>query len=240
MNTIKIEKKNVKMVAHRGVRGIEPENSNASFLAAGNRSYYGIETDIHVTADGKIIVIHDDETGRVADRNIPVEGSTFEELRALRLKGVDSVPREDLLLPLLTDYLEICLRYEKIGFLELKNAMSREDIAKIIDIIKEKNALGNIVFISFDFNNVMCIREMLPEQPVMLLCGFADDNCLAVMKGKNIGIDIYYQTLIDQPDYTRKLVDMGFEINCWTVNEKDVAEKLVEMGVNYITTDILE
>ena len=80
MNTISIDKQNVKLIAHRGVSGLECENSCAAFVAAGNRSYFGIETDVHVTKDGKYVVIHDDRTGRVSDMDISVEESTFEEL----------------------------------------------------------------------------------------------------------------------------------------------------------------
>ncbi len=43
------------MVAHRGLCGLEPENSIPAFVAAGNRSYYGVESDVHVTADGKLL-----------------------------------------------------------------------------------------------------------------------------------------------------------------------------------------
>ena len=53
MNTIKLEKGNSLLVAHRDLSGIECENTNASFVAAGNRSYYGIECDIYKTAGGK-------------------------------------------------------------------------------------------------------------------------------------------------------------------------------------------
>ena len=55
MNTIKVNAGKTMMVAHRGVSGLERENTVAAFLAAGNRSYYGIETDFHRTADGKFI-----------------------------------------------------------------------------------------------------------------------------------------------------------------------------------------
>ena len=47
MDTIKFDKKKTVMIAHRGLSGIETENTNSAFVAAGNRSYYGIETDIH-------------------------------------------------------------------------------------------------------------------------------------------------------------------------------------------------
>ena len=43
MNTIKIDSKQAKMVAHRGLSGIERENTNPAFVAAGNRSYFGID-----------------------------------------------------------------------------------------------------------------------------------------------------------------------------------------------------
>ena len=66
MNTIKFNKKDTLIIAHRGLSGIEKENTNAAFVAAGNRSYYGIETDIHVGYDGEFIVIHDSRTGRVS------------------------------------------------------------------------------------------------------------------------------------------------------------------------------
>ena len=65
MNTIKFEKKSTQVVAHRGLSGIEKENTNAAFVAAGNRSYYGVETDIHRTADGRFVVCHDDDLKRI-------------------------------------------------------------------------------------------------------------------------------------------------------------------------------
>ena len=58
MNTVKFDSKKSLVVAHRGLSGIEVENTNAAFVAAGNRSYFGIETDIYRTSDGHFIVVH--------------------------------------------------------------------------------------------------------------------------------------------------------------------------------------
>ena len=85
METIKFDKKDTKVIAHRGLSGIEFENTNASFIAAANRSYFGIEADVHVTKDGKFVVIHDDSTGRVSDSKLIIEESTYEELKMVRL-----------------------------------------------------------------------------------------------------------------------------------------------------------
>ena len=87
MNTISIPSSHVKMVAHRGVSGLERENTNAAFIAAGNRSYWGIETDTHKTADGVFVVIHDSTTGRVAERNLDVTQSTYAQLCELLLSS---------------------------------------------------------------------------------------------------------------------------------------------------------
>ena len=71
MDTKKInDRKNTLIVAHRGVSGIEPENTISAFIAAANRSYFGIETDVHKTADGKFILTHDDNAKRVSGEDV--------------------------------------------------------------------------------------------------------------------------------------------------------------------------
>ena len=63
----------VRMIAHRGVSGLERENTNAAFVAASNRSYFGIETDVHVTRDGKFIIHHDDNIKRMTGVDAVIE-----------------------------------------------------------------------------------------------------------------------------------------------------------------------
>ena len=135
MNTIKIpDKKQVQMVAHRGCSGLEQENTNAAFIAAGNRSYFGIETDIHATVDGKFIIIHDDTTARVAGENLVVEESTYEELRNLQLLQKDGKKgRTDLRLSNLEEYIGLCKYYDKVAVLELKGHLTKEAVWEICD-----------------------------------------------------------------------------------------------------------
>ncbi len=100
MDTIKIEKKNTLMVAHRGVSGLEKENTLAAFIAAGNRSYYGVETDVHRTADGKYVVIHDSDTARVSPLHVEIEKSAYDTIRGVMLNDIDGTCRRtDLRVP---------------------------------------------------------------------------------------------------------------------------------------------
>ena len=125
MDTIHIDRKGALMVAHRGVSGLEKENTASAFVAAGNRSYFGIETDVHRTLDGEFVVIHDDNTARVAIDNLEVEKSTFETLRALRLCDTDGEKgRADLRIPTLREYVRICRKY---GILTVLDASLLQD-----------------------------------------------------------------------------------------------------------------
>ena len=92
MNTKKFNSLNTRVIAHRGLSGIERENTCPSFIAAGNRSYFGIETDVHVTKDGQFVIIHDETTERVSlgKYNINVEESDYSAIKDMVLPDLDS------------------------------------------------------------------------------------------------------------------------------------------------------
>lgn len=241
MDTIKIESGNVKMVAHRGLSGIEPENTCAAFVAAGNRDYFGIETDVHRTADGAYVVIHDDHTGRVAFEDISVEGSSLEQLQAIALEDKDGKQRSDLKIPTLDEYLKICAKYEKVPVLELKNAFPKEDVANILAIVKKYMALDGIIFISFDYQNMIYLRELEKDARLQYLCGGSakvDEELIAKLKAYDLDLDIYWKVLDEAG--VKLLHANGVEINVWTVDDPAVAKQLVSWGVDYITSNILQ
>lgn len=239
MDTIHIDSKNVQMVAHRGVSGLETENTASAFVAAGNRSYYGIETDVHRTADGQFVVFHDDNTQRVAGDAMVVEETTYETLRSLRLKDTDGQRgRNDLRIPSLREYVRICKKYGKVGVLELKNRFTIDDVRRIVDLIEEEGYLPGIIFIAFDVNNLIDLRAILPEQPAQLLVSFYNDDVLPTLKKYHLDLDIHYKALT--PEIVRDLKAAGITINCWTVDAAEEARDLIEWGVDQITSNILE
>lgn len=237
-DTIKINKAAVKMVAHRGASGLELENTAAAFVAAGNRSYWGIETDVHRTADGQFVVIHDDDTRRVTLCDLPVEGTDFELLRSLAMKDKDGCIRRDLCIPTLQEYIRICKKYEKFSVLELKNRFTPEDIARIVEIIREEGWLEKTVFISFDLDNMLDIRRMLPEQKAQYLVSRIDEDLLDILVRNRLDLDARYTALTEA--FVRAAHAAGVEINVWTADDPVDGENLVQMGVDYITSNILE
>ena len=254
MDSIKFNKGNVQIVAHRGLCGIEPENTVSAFIAAGNRSYYGIECDVHVTKDGKFVVIHDATTGRVAAEDINVEESTFEEVRKIVLDNISRTERaelgddvhfnnrSDLVIPEMHEYINICKKYNKKCVLEIKNKMEPHYIEKMIEEIKELGYLENVIFIGAVIDNLIEVRRILPKQQIECLVAMHYNpygkDLLDILNKYSFDLDIYYKLL------TKEIVDEvhanGHIVNCWTVDEKEEAVKLVAMGVDQITTNILE
>lgn len=242
MDTIKVEKKQVQMVAHRGVSGLERENTNAAFVAAGNRSYFGIETDVHKTADGKYVIIHDETTERVTNGaiDINVEENPYDKIKDIILPDLDgSTNRQDIRIPLLQDYVKICKKYNKKAVLELKNHFDRPDILEIIDIIKNENYLENVIFISFDLENCITLRDLLPDQPVQWLTASRDQKkVINTLLEHRLDLDIAYDRL--SPEFVAELHANHIKVNCWTCDDREHAKKLIDMGVDYITSNILE
>lgn len=240
MDTIKMQHRQARLIAHRGLSGLERENTAAAFVAAGNRSYFGIETDVHKTADGAFVILHDDTTGRVTGQeDLPAEETDYAALRRLRLPDLDGRTRENLCLPSLAEYIRICKKYEKIAVLELKNSFQRKDIEKIVEIIREEDYLEQVIFISFSLDNCLCLREMLPDQPIQWLLGRpVDEAVVETLVQNKLGLDIVYTQLTGE--LVARLHSLGIPVNCWTCNDKSHGEALAEMGVDYITTNILE
>lgn len=228
----------VRTIAHRGQSGLERENTAAAFVAAGNRSHWGIETDVHRTADGQFVIIHDDDTNRVTLCNLPVEETDFEVLRALTMKDKDGCVRRDLCIPTLAEYTRICKKYDKISVLELKNRFTPEDIARIVAIVREEGWLEKTVFISFDLQNLLDLRSMLPEQKLQYLVCDITDDLLNILKENRLDLDIGHWSLTEA--FVQKVHQAGLEVNVWTVDDPGDGQRMIQMGVDYITSNILE
>lgn len=254
MNTVKFDSKNAKVIAHRGVCGLEPENTVSAFIAAGNRSYYGIECDVHVTKDGKFVVIHDDHTGRVASERIEIENSTLEEIKKIKLDNICGLERKelgpdihysdrsDLYIPEMSEYIKICKKYGKQCVLELKNQMAENYIKNIVEEIEKLDYLKGVTFISFSLENMIILRNMLPNQQLQYLVSkcVSDSgvNVIDVLNEYSLDLDIHYKAL--SKDFIDEVHKNGHIVNCWTCDIKEIGEQLAMWGADQITSNILE
>ena len=242
MDTIKINKGFVKLISHRGVNSIEQENTIVSFLSASYKTYFGIETDVHVTKDNKFIICHDDNIKRVTGVDKIIEESTYDELKRIRVFDKDGSYKNNLSLPSLDDYLKICMFTNKTAVLELKNKMKESHIKDILDIIKKYNYLNKMIFISFEIDNLKVLRKLNKDINIQYLSGIEDnkkkEEVIKYCKELKLDADVYYDNV------TKEFIDTchknNIKVNVWTVDSKEDAERLINMGVDYITSNILE
>ncbi|MBE6584446.1 MAG: hypothetical protein E7649_05665 [Ruminococcaceae bacterium] len=246
MDTIKIQSKNVKIIAHRGVSKLERENTTPAFIAAGNRSYFGIETDIQVISDGTFVAMHDDDTKRVClgKFNVDVKGGTWESLKSVVLPDLDgSFDRQDIRIPTLADYVKICKKYGKMCILEVKNVFRVDDLIRMIDEIKSLDYLDGVIFISIEYENCVNLRALLPNAKIQYLTGQKmDDTVIEMLTSIHVdaGIDIDYQNPSRNKERIELLHSLGIEVNVCTCDDPKLARELIAMGADYLTSNILE
>ena len=239
MNTIKFDNKNTFVVAHRGLSGLERENTASAFVAAGNRSYFGIETDIYRTSDGHFVVNHDGRTDRVGGVSAVMEVTPWELLREIVLYDTDGTKdRYDLRLPSLENYISICKKYEKICVLELKSVFTPEETAAFIELINAYHYLDHVIFISFHYEDLVNVRAILPDQPCQYLTGDNSDEMIAKLVADKMDIDIIHTALTEER--VKAMHNAGLKVNCWTVDDPARGEELANWGVDFITSNILE
>ncbi len=239
METIKLNKKKTLMIAHRGLSGFERENTIPAFVAAGNHSYYGCECDIHKTIDGHFVVIHDSDTQRVAGSSLIIEESTLEEVKRVELLSMGTNEKStSLRIPTLKEYIECCKRYNKKCIVEFKGLFKQEDVVEVIEIIKSLEYLENCIFISFYYPNLVFVKEYDNTLPCQFLLVELVEEAVEFAIKYRIDIDINFHNI------TKEQVDFihshGLKVNVWTVNELCDGERMIEYGVDYITTNILE
>ncbi len=240
MKTVIPDKRGVKLIAHRGRSGVARENTCAAFITAGQADYYGIETDVRKTADGKFVLMHDDNTSRVTNGkyDYKIAETDFDTLRSIRLPDLSGNEQEDLKIPLLSEYINICKKYNKKCVLELKSCFEPEDIKAIIDEIEALGYLQNVIFISFSLGYCVEVRRILRDAKIQWLADReATPEIINTLTKNGIDLDIYQKKL------TKEMVDfihsLGLAVNCWTCDDIDRALELIDMGVQYITTNIL-
>lgn len=240
MNTIKLNnKRNTLMIAHRGCSGLERENTNAAFVAAGNRSYFGIESDIHRTLDDNFVIFHDHLTDRIGIDKLEIEASTYETLRAIKLTDIDGKRgRTDLRIASLEEYISICKKYEKVAVLELKKELSTDDIAKICNTISSFGYFDRTIFISFSYDNLVRLKGLYPGAAAQFLISEFASDLIDRLLAYGFDLDIYYKALT--AENIALCHEKGIKVNCWTVDDPERAEELIGWGVDYITTNILE
>jgi glycerophosphoryl diester phosphodiesterase len=224
------------IIAHRGISFDLPENSLSAFNASWAVGVDGIEGDFHLTRDGSIVCIHDDNTSRVCNKNLVICNSTLQELKELNLQceGKDHL---NIKIPTLTEVLKTVPSGKKI-FIEIKCGV--EILSPLIkELSRSKINSNQVVIISFDSQVVKELKEMAPEYKALLLYSYKEGrevssliNEMFDIKADGIGTDNELSK-----EFVEKVIISGLEYHSWTIDNADTANQLISWGSNSITTN---
>lgn len=234
------------LIAHRGESVDAPENTLAAINLAWQRGAAAVEIDVQLTADHKIVVIHDTDTLRVAGIKKVIKKSRLHDLANLDVAHFFKPTFAPQHLPTLQQVLDTVPPHGKL-VIELK---SNASIVPYLTHLLNKSHLQphQIEIIAFDANTLALAKTQMPQYKMLWLLDLdyywpwwllrINPNKL-VLKAKLMGFDgvnVWAGRVI-----TSSFVDHFHQSNLlvytWTVNNPMQAQALQNMGVDGITTD---
>lgn len=227
------------IIAHRGYSAVAPENTLASFRAAGEAGAPAAECDVRLTSDGHVILLHD----ATLDRTTDGEGAVA-ELTLAQAQGADAGAWKDARyrgerIPTLTDTLALTK-----GRMRLVVEMKQEDIApQVVETVRAADALVDVTVISFSLETCRAMRNLEPRIPVgWLTGGLQEDTDGAADALVQTALAAHVQFLnVAHAGVTESLLRRaglcGLSVWAWTVNEPERVRELARAGVAGITSD---
>lgn len=221
-------KDKIRLIAHRGYTPLAPQNSLPAFMAAGERKYWAIETDVHMTADGHLVCIHNDTVDSTYRGSGAVKDMTLAELLKLERVEVDG-----LKFPLFSEYLKICKDNGAVPFIETKTT----DIAAVLEESAKYFAPEEIVMSSAKFNHLEMVRELTDR--VFIHHIFSDEEHLKKLAQMGrAGLSYNYPRLDEVPEgLIEHTHEMGVCVCLRAGDSPEAVERMVEMGLDYIPTN---
>lgn len=220
----------MKKIAHRGASGYEPENTLIAFQKALDLNVDGIELDVHLSLDGKLVVIHDETIDRTFNGKGLVNEFTLEELKSFHGDKNQKIPTLIEVFDLIDK--RFCIN------IELKGIGTTKPVLELVnEYVSEKNWKWNdFIISSFDWKMLEETRNLNPKIRIGVLTEESIGDALAFAKKINaFSINPDYQLL--SKENVVFMQENGFEVLAWTVNTEEAIQKMKLFKVNGIISN---
>lgn len=210
-------------VGHRGLMGVEPENTLRSFVRADREGLDVIELDLHLSKDGALVVMHDADVSRTTDGSGPISDFTLAGLRELDAGEGERIPVFE----------EVVQAVRAPIQAEIKDRAAARVLA---GVITELGLHDRITVISFHDEALREIRDHLPEMPVVLVAGRSSPT--APERARELGAGMVSLELrwLDA-DTVERCRAAGIKVISWTVNTDEELARARELGLDGVVTD---
>lgn len=241
----------IRFIAHRGLNREAPENTLRAFIQAGEAGFWGCETDVRETADGRFILMHNKTFWRFCKLLVRPSEMTYDEIQQLKMilperfaecEGDPLATR----VPSLEEYLEVCKSYEMVPVIDIKDWSTgemEEDMVRMRALYEATRSVlpeEEVIFITFDYNLLTYLQQIAQESEdtTMVLQYLTkdpkDENIEAC---KTAGMELNMDQECLDAEILQQLKDQGLKVNLWTVNRARQVIDWNQAGADYITTD---
>ena len=230
------QKPSTMIIAHRGASHDAPENTLASVNLAWERNADATEVDIHLSKDNRIMVIHDGDTKRTTGKKMVIRESMSPALRSLDANnGMDQFKGERI--PFLEEVIAT-VPNGKILFIEVKT--DTVIIPYLVEVLASSPDKSRLVVISFDFDVCAMMKKEIPAIPVFWLHYTLSGSYKTkwISRAVDAGLDglNFRHTGISQ-DFVEAVHRSGMKMFAWTVDDPEDAARLIEIGIDGITSN---
>jgi glycerophosphoryl diester phosphodiesterase len=243
------------VVAHRGDSKNYPENTLEAFISATNMGIDVIETDVHLSKDGVVVIWHDPTLERNTDGSGLVEDHTLAQLKQLDAAFTFTPDHgatypfrgKGIRLATLAEALEACPGQRFNVDLKSKTPLI---VDAFIEVVRSHQAQDRVLCASFHLRNLRHMRRKCPD----ILTSLTTLEVLPLLARQKLGLLPHHphpqsRTLVFQvpvrqwgievitPSFIRDFHKIGAIIQVWTINERQEMYRLFKLGVDTIMTD---
>jgi glycerophosphoryl diester phosphodiesterase len=218
-------------IGHRGAMGHEPENTLASIKKAIDLGADGFEIDVFKCLSGEIVLFHDKHLDKLTDGEGLIEKKSLIDLKKLSVLGTENK------IPTLEEVLNIINKQVFLN-IELKGKNTAKASLELVEkfINQKKISSQNILFSSFDWNELEKVRELNSDVKIALIT--ENDPLLAIETAKKLKAFAINPNYKDLSKKNIKIIhNNDFKIYTWTVNNKRDISKMKLLKVDGIITD---
>jgi glycerophosphoryl diester phosphodiesterase len=231
------------VTGHRGNGQRAPENTLEGFASGIGIGCDMIETDVHLTADGALILCHNFDTEETCGEKLVIAESTAAQLRALdasygfrQRTGLNCYPVTRM--PLLEEALEM---FRSFPGVRLSIQPKMQCLKEVFSCIRRMGMEKQVAFNDGNLEYMIACAEEFPEAPVFYDLHHAhqvDDAIKYAKKCRFHGIVLNLREMT--PELAAAISEAGFEPGVWTVNGTEQISKYLAMGVKRVYSDTPE
>ena len=218
------------IIAHRGDNAHAPENTLRSFRQALAKHTDGIELDVHLSADGEVVVMHDKHVNRTTNGEGAISALTLAELRELDAGEGETVPT-------LAEVLELLDEHTFLN-IELKGTDKRLS-AKVAHLVVESGKKDQVIYSSFAPTLLMALRKSLPDAKIglLLLPGFNGKLVQTIYEPTMRPWSLNPHKSLVTKKFMKRAKRHGRRVFPYTIDRPKKIKRLLKMGVDGIITN---